>query len=71
MSHWFQYPTKVSLEKSVTYLERAYLGQKKPVAQKYLFIAILCSKMFHVIIRPHLDLKLKPAVQCVSWIKTS
>jgi len=33
--------TKVSSEKNVTYLElRAYLGQKKPVAQNYLFIAI-------------------------------
>ena len=33
--------TKVSSEKNVTYLElRAYLGQKKPVAQKYIFIAI-------------------------------
>jgi hypothetical protein len=37
-------------EKNVTYLElRAYLGQKKPVAQNYilsqcLFIAISCAK---------------------------
>jgi len=33
--------TKVSSEKNVTHLElRAYLGQKKRVAQIYLFIAI-------------------------------
>jgi len=47
--HRFQYPTKVSSEKNVTYHElRAYLGQKKPVAQKYLFIAILCAKISSV-----------------------
>jgi len=41
LSHRVPYPTKVSSEKNVTYLElRAYLGQKKPVAQKYIFIAI-------------------------------
>jgi len=41
LSHRFQYPTRVSSEKNVTYLEqRAYLGQKKPVALNYLFIAI-------------------------------
>jgi hypothetical protein len=41
LSHRFQYPTKVSSEKNVTYLElRAYLGQKKSVTQIYLFITI-------------------------------
>jgi hypothetical protein len=49
LSHRFPYPTKVSSEKNVTYLElSAYLGQKKPVAQKYLFIAILCVEMSRV-----------------------
>ncbi len=51
LSHRFPYPTKVSSENNVTYLElKTYLGQKKPVAQKYRFIAIsfitiLCVKM--------------------------
>jgi len=37
---------------SVTYLElRAYLGQKKSVAQNYLFIAILCAKISCVTLR--------------------
>jgi hypothetical protein len=41
LSHRFQYPTKISSENNVTYLELSpYLGQKKPVAQNYLFIAI-------------------------------
>jgi len=60
LSHRLQYPTKVSSEINVPYLElraylgqtylelRAYLGQKKPVAQKYIFIAILCAKMSRV-----------------------
>jgi len=46
LSHRLQYLTNLSSEKNVKYLElRAYLGQKKPVAQNYLFIAILCAKM--------------------------
>jgi len=49
LSHRFQYPTTVSSETNVTYLElRAYLGQKKPVAQNDLFIAILCAKILCV-----------------------
>ncbi len=49
MSHRIQYPTKVSSEKNVTYHElRAYLGQNNPVAQKNLFIPILCAKMYRV-----------------------
>jgi hypothetical protein len=37
--HRFPHPTKVSSEKNVRYLElRAYLGQKKPVAQKYFLL---------------------------------
>jgi len=49
LSHRLQYPTKVSSEKNVTYLElKAYLGQKKPVAQKYIFIAILSVKISRV-----------------------
>jgi len=49
LSHGIQYPTKVSSEKNVTYLElRAYHGQKKPLSQNYHFMAILCAKMSRV-----------------------
>jgi len=41
MGHTKKYLKKVSSEKNATYFElRAYLVQKKPVAQNYLFIAI-------------------------------
>jgi len=40
LSHRFPCPTKVSSEKNVRNLELgAYLGQKKPVAQKDIFTA--------------------------------
>jgi len=49
LSRRLQDPSKVSSEKNITYLElRAYLGQKNPIAQNYLFIAILCAKIFSV-----------------------
>ena len=36
----------VSSEKNATYLDlRDYLGQKKRLAQNYIFIAILCAKI--------------------------
>jgi len=61
LSQWLQYPTKVSTEKNVTYLElRAYLGQKicgskisfyrnlflSQYLFKYLFIAISFITIF-------------------------
>ncbi len=49
LSHRFQYLTKVSSEKNVTYLElRAYLGLQISMAQKYIFIAI---SFYHNIVR--------------------
>ncbi len=57
LSHRFPYPTKVSSEKNVTYLElRAYLGQKKPVVQNYLrniFLSQYCVQKYCVWIRPY------------------
>ena len=64
LSHRFQYPTKASSEKNVMYLElKAYLGQKKPVAQNYLLIAISFHR--NIFLSQYLFIAILCAKNCV------